>query len=101
MAFNIFFKFLPSNKTSTVISPPDVTDMHLIPFFCFLALLLLLPPSTTAANIVLSNDDGWAEINVRALYGALRAAGEDVVLSAPARDESGTGKAYTILGKTT
>lgn len=44
-----------------------------------------------AANIVLSNDDGWAEINIRTLFNVLEAAGENVVLSAPAENESGTG----------
>ena len=44
-----------------------------------------------AANIVLSNDDGWAEINIRTLFNVLTAAGENVVLSAPAENQSGTG----------
>lgn len=44
-----------------------------------------------AANIVLSNDDGWAEMNVRTFYDSLVAAGENVVLSAPAEDKSGRG----------
>ena len=60
--------------------------MHFNPFF-----LALLPLTTTASNIVLSNDDGWAEINIRAFYNALTAAGDSVVLSAPAENESGTG----------
>lgn len=51
----------------------------------------LLPLAASAANIVLGNDDGWAEINIRTLYKALVAAGESVVLSAPAQDKSGTG----------
>ena len=66
--------------------------MHFNPFF--LALLLL---TTTASNIVLSNDDGWAEINIRAFYNALTAAGDSVVLSAPAENESGTGNLYPDL----
>lgn len=51
----------------------------------------LLPLTTRATNIVLSNDDGWAEINIRTFYNTLTAAGDSVVLSAPAENESGTG----------
>lgn len=51
----------------------------------------LLALSSRAAKILLSNDDGWAEKNVRVLYDALAAAGHNVVLSAPAKDRSGTG----------
>ena len=42
------------------------------------------------STIVLSNDDGWAEINIRRFYATLAAAGHDVVVSAPALDKSGT-----------
>jgi len=52
----------------------------------------ILPLAARAANIILSNDDGWAEINVRAFYETLTAAGESVVLSSPAENQSGTGK---------
>ena len=51
----------------------------------------LFPLITRAANVVLSNDDGWAEINIRTFYNTLTAAGDSVVLSAPAENESGTG----------
>jgi hypothetical protein len=53
------------------------------------ALSLLAP--TDAINIVSSNDDGWAEANIRALYRSLTAAGHSVVVSAPAENQSGTG----------
>lgn len=53
--------------------------------------LALLPLTTRATNVVLSNDDGWAEINIRQFYNALTAAGDSVVVSAPAENESGTG----------
>ncbi|RDW92633.1 hypothetical protein BP5796_02027 [Coleophoma crateriformis] len=52
---------------------------------------MLLPVAAQAANIILGNDDGWAEINIRTLYNSLTAAGDSVVLSAPAVDKSGTG----------
>ncbi|EMD35012.1 hypothetical protein CERSUDRAFT_125001 [Gelatoporia subvermispora B] len=44
-----------------------------------------------AQNIVLTNDDGWATANIRAQFESLTSAGFDVVLSAPAENESGTG----------
>lgn len=46
---------------------------------------------SNAANIVLSNDDGWAEKNIRVFYDTLTSAGEGVVISAPADNKSGTG----------
>jgi len=52
---------------------------------------LLALPAIQAANLVLSNDDGWAEINIRTFYNSLVDAGESVILSAPAENESGTG----------
>ena len=52
----------------------------------------VLPLLVQATNVVLSNDDGWAEINIRTFYNALTSAGDSVVLSAPAENESGTGK---------
>ncbi|KAJ9328080.1 hypothetical protein DTO027B5_925 [Paecilomyces variotii] len=63
--------------------------MHVLPS----VLLSLLALRAQAANIVSTNDDGWAEINIRTLYNALTEAGHSVVLSAPAENESGTGSA--------
>lgn len=54
-------------------------------------IVFLLPLLVESANVVLSNDDGWAEINVRTFYRFLTNAGNSVVLSAPADNESGTG----------
>ena len=51
----------------------------------------LFPLLVRCTNVVLSNDDGWAEINIRTFYDTLTAAGDSVVLSAPAENESGTG----------
>lgn len=47
-----------------------------------------------AARIVQSNDDGWAELYLRSFNDALNEAGHDVVLSAPADNQSGTGRSY-------
>jgi len=62
--------------------------MHLTPL-----IFALLPAAVRAVNVVLSNDDGWAEINIREFYYALKSSGDSVVLSAPAENESGTGSA--------
>ncbi|KAI1489828.1 survival protein sure-like phosphatase/nucleotidase [Biscogniauxia mediterranea] len=43
------------------------------------------------ARILQSNDDGWAELFVRSFNDALKEAGHDVVLSAPADNKSGSG----------
>ncbi|KAH6654542.1 survival protein sure-likephosphatase/nucleotidase-like protein [Truncatella angustata] len=43
------------------------------------------------ARILQSNDDGWAELYIRTLNEALNEAGHDVVLSAPAENNSGQG----------
>ncbi|KAL8943461.1 MAG: hypothetical protein Q9211_000958, partial [Gyalolechia sp. 1 TL-2023] len=53
--------------------------------------LSFLPLLTQSTNIVLSNDDGWAEINIRVFYDMLTNANNSVVLSAPADNKSGTG----------
>ncbi|KAI4125355.1 MAG: hypothetical protein LQ338_004314, partial [Usnochroma carphineum] len=58
---------------------------------CLLLIFSLLPFLAQSTNIVLSNDDGWAEINIRVFYDMLTKAGDSVVLSAPAENESGTG----------
>ncbi|KAF2116404.1 putative acid phosphatase [Lophiotrema nucula] len=53
-------------------------------------LLLAILPFTQAIRIVQSNDDGWAEINIRTFFDTLSKAGHDVVLSGPAENQSGT-----------
>ncbi|KAF9546448.1 sure-like protein [Agrocybe pediades] len=47
--------------------------------------------ASNAQKIVITNDDGWATAQIRAEYNALKAAGYDVILSAPAENASGTG----------
>lgn len=51
----------------------------------------LLPLCAYGVNIISSNDDGWAEINIRELYDSLTSAGHSVVISAPAENQSGKG----------
>ncbi|KAJ3479955.1 hypothetical protein NLI96_g8702 [Meripilus lineatus] len=52
------------------------------------ALPLLAPKSQ---KIVISNDDGWAVAQIRAQFDSLKDAGYEVILSAPAQNQSGTG----------
>jgi len=59
--------------------------------------LLLIVPFISAIRIIQSNDDGWAEINVRTLFDSLSASGHEVVLSAPAENQSGTGMSLTAI----
>ncbi|KAF2655210.1 sure-like protein [Lophiostoma macrostomum CBS 122681] len=48
-------------------------------------------PLALAVRVILSNDDGWAENNVRTFFDVLDKAGYQVVLSAPVDNMSGTG----------
>ncbi len=54
-------------------------------------ILGFLPVLARGTNVVLSNDDGWAETNIRVFHHALASARDSVVLSAPAENESGMG----------
>lgn len=59
--------------------------MRCTPVFAF------LPIVANAINVLVSNDDGWAEINIRSFYNALTSAGYSAIISAPAENQSGTG----------
>ncbi|TJZ69011.1 5'/3'-nucleotidase SurE [Chitiniphilus eburneus] len=63
---------------------------------CALLALGLATPAF-ALNILVSNDDGFAAANVRALYTRLKAAGHDVIVSAPCQDQSGKGTSVNFL----
>ena len=52
-------------------------------------LIPLLMPAL-GANILVSNDDGWATSNIRSLYAELNSTGHNVILSAPAENKSGS-----------
>ncbi|KAF2145843.1 uncharacterized protein K452DRAFT_220380 [Aplosporella prunicola CBS 121167] len=56
-----------------------------------LACTLLPVAAVNAAKLLQSNDDGWAEINLRTFHNVLRTAGHNVVLSGPAENESARG----------
>lgn len=51
-------------------------------------------------TILLTNDDGWAALNIRAAYRELKAAGYQVILSAPASQRSGWSGRFVIPDKT-
>ncbi|KAH8101315.1 sure-like protein [Cristinia sonorae] len=57
----------------------------------FILLSSFLASAVNAQNIVLTNDDGWATAQIREQYQSLKDAQYDVILSAPALDNSGTG----------
>jgi 5'/3'-nucleotidase SurE len=59
--------------------------------------IIITALAAQAARIVQSNDDGWAELYIRSFNDALNAAGHDVVLSAPADNQSGTGMYISIF----
>jgi 5'-nucleotidase len=53
--------------------------------------LLLYAAAVPALDILLTNDDGFDSANLRALYQRLKAAGHDVIIVAPAFNQSSTG----------
>jgi 5'-nucleotidase len=59
--------------------------------------LLFSAAPAHALNILISNDDGFESANIRALYQTLKAAGHNVVISAPVQNQSGQGAAVAFL----
>ena len=53
------------------------------------ALLFCTVVPVPALNIILTNDDGFETSNITALYDLLKAAGHDVVITAPFEEQSG------------
>jgi hypothetical protein len=62
---------------------------------CATLLLAVSPLLANAFNVVVSNDDGWAEQNVRTFVKTLTTAGFAAVLSSPAENQSGTSSSDT------
>lgn len=56
-----------------------------------LALVFASISTISAKDILLTNDDGWADAQIRAQYDELTRAGFNVVLSSPSENQSGTG----------
>ncbi|RZV58177.1 MAG: 5'/3'-nucleotidase SurE, partial [Pseudomonadales bacterium] len=61
------------------------------------AMLPLVALPASALNIVLTNDDGFETPYIQALFGALSAAGHNVIMSAPYLGQSGTGGRINFL----
>jgi len=59
--------------------------------------LVLGAAQAHALNILLSNDDGFEGAKIRALYQDLKAAGHNVIISAPTQNNSGQGGAINFL----
>ena len=59
-------------------------------------IVALFPLAASAVNIISSNDDGWAEANIRAFFESLQAADHSVVVSAPAENQSGKSMSTVI-----
>ncbi|WP_259564178.1 5'/3'-nucleotidase SurE [Shewanella baltica] len=51
----------------------------------------------SALNIVLTNDDSWHTANIQVMFSALKAAGHNVIMSAPCTGQSGKGGAVSFL----
>ncbi|GME68762.1 hypothetical protein B5S31_g2257 [[Candida] boidinii] len=69
--------------------------------FLTLAASAGLLATVSAKNILLTNDDGWAATNIRALYRDLTAAGYSVVTVAPAQQYSGNGGRFIVPSQNT
>ncbi|KAG8921429.1 hypothetical protein FRC01_000256 [Tulasnella sp. 417] len=61
----------------------------------------LVDARAPALRILIGNDDGWAEANIRQLYADARAAGHDVALSAGAKNGSGSSSLNIAFGPVT
>lgn len=57
----------------------------------FSALVTLVAAQANALKILMNNDDGWVSANTRELYRLLKESGHDVLLVAPATQQSGVG----------
>lgn len=60
-----------------------------------------LVSSSDPKTIVLSNDDGWQSLNIRATYRELTNAGYQVIISAPASQRSGWSGRFVLPENTT
>ncbi len=68
----------------------------LLRILCAAALTMVAQPAF-ALRILVTNDDGFESRNLQALFTALKAAGHDVLMSAPYRNQSGVSAALGTL----
>ncbi|PBK96512.1 sure-like protein [Armillaria gallica] len=70
--------------------------LAIVPVILFSALSLPAYSKSSSLNILLTNDDSWASANIRATYSALKADGHNVLLVAPAVQQSGRGGTFVL-----
>lgn len=75
-------------------SPGASSGWKLLNGTILLVAAVIAAPSAAAVRIVLTNDDGFESRGTQMLYTALRAAGHDVILCAPYRDQSGVSAVF-------
>ncbi|WP_066014652.1 5'/3'-nucleotidase SurE [Endozoicomonas atrinae] len=56
-----------------------------------------LSVSASALNILITNDDGYQSANLQALYNAMKTEGHDVIVSAPAGEQSGKAASFNYF----
>ncbi|KAK0240460.1 sure-like protein [Armillaria nabsnona] len=70
--------------------------LAIVPVILLSALSLPVYSKSSSLNILLTNDDSWASANIRATYSALKADGHNVLLVAPAVQQSGRGGTFVL-----
>ncbi|PBK77796.1 sure-like protein [Armillaria solidipes] len=70
--------------------------LAILPVILLGALSVPVYSRSSSLNILLTNDDSWASANIRATYSALKADGHNVLLVAPAVQQSGRGGTFVL-----
>ncbi|SJL04401.1 related to Acid phosphatase [Armillaria ostoyae] len=70
--------------------------LAILPVILLSALSVPAYSKSSSLNILLTNDDSWASANIRATYSALKADGHNVLLVAPAVQQSGRGGTFVL-----
>ncbi|KAK0502944.1 sure-like protein [Armillaria luteobubalina] len=70
--------------------------LAILPVILLSALSVPVYSKSSSLNILLTNDDSWASANIRATYSALKADGHNVLMVAPAVQQSGRGGTFVL-----
>ncbi|KAK0197438.1 sure-like protein [Armillaria mellea] len=70
--------------------------LAILPVILLSALAVPAYSKSSSLNILLTNDDSWASANIRATYSALKADGHNVLMVAPAVQQSGRGGTFVL-----
>ncbi|KAK0228243.1 sure-like protein [Armillaria fumosa] len=70
--------------------------LAILPVILLSALSVPAYSKNSSLNILLTNDDSWASANIRATYSALKADGHNVLMVAPAVQQSGRGGTFVL-----